>query len=140
MRTLLYILLILLLGSPSQGQPLRGVDVFNTSPFACVPEKRNVTEWVNDIGDIRIYSAKLWMGANQGAVADVGAIVYRVNDKSVLFHENWDRYADPTGFHIDNLYLNPNYMTLQKGDKLGLAYWCHPFNEQAKQGHVIVTI
>jgi len=138
------LIIIVLLLSPhqaiSQGQDVYGLDVFNTAAFDCVPEKRNNIEWVNDIGDIRIFNAKLWMGANSGAVADVGAIVYRVHDRSILFHENWDRYAEPTTFHIDSLNLTPNYMTLEQGERLALVYWCHPFNEQARQGHVIVTI
>jgi hypothetical protein len=137
---LLFALMLALSVSPSQSQAVNGLDVFNTDAFDCVPDKRHVIEWVNDIGSLKIYNAKLWMGANSGAVADVGAIVYRVDDSSVLFHENWDRYADPTGFHVDALNLSPNFMILKKGDSLGLAYWCHPFNEQAKKAHVIVTI
>lgn len=135
--------LVLMFVSPSPviaGTSVVGVDAFNTGAFDCTPEERPLTEWVNTIGDIRIYNAKIWFGANGGAVADVGAIVYRKSDKSVLFHENWDRYADPTTLHIDTLDLAPNYMELKKGDKLGMAYWCHPFNERAKKGHVIVTI
>jgi hypothetical protein len=137
---LLLTLFSLLQGKPIQGVGVSGYDVFNTGPFDCVPEKRAVTEWVNDIGDIKIYNAKLWMGANTGAVADVGVIVYRKGDESLLFHENWDRYAEPTGFHIDSLNLSPNYMTLKKGESLELTYWCHPFNEHAKKAHVIITI
>lgn len=135
-----FILLLLMLFSPASAS-LQGVDIFNTGGFACTPE-RHLTYWENDIGDIRIYNAKLWMGADYEIVADVGAIVFVENEKNrnVLFHENWDRYAEPTGLHVNQLNLTPNYIEVGHGEKIGLAYWCNQFNEPAKRGHVIVTV
>lgn len=124
-----------------QGHELTGLDIFNSGPFKCDPtaEVRHEAEWVNDIRNIRIYNANLWMGASVDAVADVGMIAY-LDNRSILFHENWDRYANPTGFSVDALNLSPNYMSVRKGESVNFVYWCHNFDQLPSRGHVIVTV
>ena len=124
-----------------QGQSLYGLDVFNTGAFDCTIGKQvNEAEWVNEIGDIRIYNAKTWYGASGNTVADIGVIIYRESDEAIFFHENWDHYVDPSGLHVSGLGLTPNYIALEKGDKINMAYWCETFNGKGNRAHIIVTI
>ena len=122
------------------GYAVRGMDIFNTGPFDCsTPKQVRETEWVNDLGDLRIYNAVVWVGASGGTVADIGTIVY--SGESILFHQNWDHYAEPTGIHTDRLDLSPNYIKLKQGDAINMAYWCEIFdNELDSQAHIIVTV
>lgn len=135
------LVLVLLFSFVPRTQEVNGMDIFNTGAFACVPEEKPIIYWTNETGqDIKIYSAKVWFGANSGAIADVGVIVFRERGESILFHQNWDRYAEPTALHVDTLNLAPNYFLVKAGERVGLVHWCHPINEQAKKAHVIVTV
>lgn len=144
MRNLLLITLVfVVLLNPAipAGREVIGLDVFNTSGFDCSqPKQMRGATWVNNIGDIRIYNALVWVGASGGTVADIGTIVYRVSDDSILFHQNWDHYSEPSGIHTDRLNLSPNYMVLRQGDALSLAYWCEVFDDARRQANVIITI
>lgn len=138
---LLVLAFLLLMGKSENTQKeIYGLDIFNTNPFECIPEIRTMIEWKNDIGDIQIYNAKIWMGANVNAVADVGAVVAIKETYNVLFHENWDRYANPTSFSVDALNLAPNYILVKNGQTISVLYWCHPFSEDTKMAHIIVTV
>lgn len=124
-------------GNDSQGRDLFGLDVFNTKPFECGEQFH--TQWVNEIGDLRIYQAQLWMGMYPGNVSDFGYQVHRVSDSSLLYRGNWDHYADPTGVdgQLHLLNFTPNYFFLAKGDALELWYKCQNAGDI---GHIIVTV
>lgn len=119
------------------GQDLFGLDVFNTAPFDCGEQFH--TRWVNQIGDIKIYQAQLWMGMYQGNVGDLGYQVHRVSDSSLLYRGNWDHYAEPVGIdgQLHTMNLTPNYFELKQGDALELWYKCQNPGDVA---HIIVTI
>jgi len=119
------------------GQDLFGLDVFNTGPFQCGQQFH--TQWVNEMGDLKIYQSQLWVGMYPGNVSDVGYQVHRVSDSSLLYRGNWDHYADPTGLDVQLHLLNfaPNYFAIKKGDALELWYKCQNPGDIA---HIIVTV
>lgn len=119
------------------GGNLFGLDVFNTKPFEC--GKQFHTEWINDVGDIKIFQSQLWMGMYQGNVGDLGYQVHRVSDSSLLFRGNWDHYAEPVGIdgQLHMMNFTPNYFELREGDSLELWYKCQTPGDVA---HIIVTI
>jgi hypothetical protein len=130
--------ILLISGAPAlQAQDLFGLDVINTNPFAC--GKQHHVQWVNDIGDLKIYQSQLWVGMYPGNVSDVGYQVHRVSDSSLLYRGNWDHYADPTGLdgQLHHLNFTPNYITLKEGDALELWYKCQRAGDIA---HIIVTV
>lgn len=139
MKTALLLLAFLLLAaSPAPtGSDLFGLDVFNTGAFEC--GEQHHTQWVNDIGNVRVYQAQLWLGMYPGNVSDFSYQVHRVSDGSLLYRGNWDHYRDPTGLdgqlHLMN--FTPNYFYLAQGDALEIWYKCQNVGDV---GHVIVTI
>jgi len=133
-RVLFFVLIMFLMSNQNTGS-VYGKDVFNTKPFQCGEQFH--TQWVNDIGDIKIYNAQLWMGMYEGNVSDLGYQVHRVSDSSLLYRGNWDHYENPVGIdgQIHMMEFSPNYFSLSKGDALELWYKCN-----SGTGHIIVTI
>lgn len=120
-----------------EGVSLRGIDVFNSKPFQC--GKQFHMKWVNEIGDIQIYIAQIWMGMYVGNVSDFGYQVNRLSDGSLIFRGNWDHYQDPTGIdgQLHTMNFTPNYMELKAGDALEFWYDCQT---KGDTGHAVVTI
>ncbi len=135
MKKILFIVLMMFLLS-DQPSGVYGKDVFNTKPFKCGEQFH--TQWVNDIGNIRIYNAQLWIGMYDGNVSDLSYQVHRVSDSSLLYRGNWDHYENPVGIdgQLHMMDFAPNYFSLSKGDTLELWYKCS--NEGT--GHIIVTL
>lgn len=135
MRTVVLLAFLLLAVSPApQGQPVRGVDIFDTHVFRCGQEEH--VRWVNDLGDIRIYQSQVWMGMYAGDVADLS---FQVNTHDNILHRgNWDHYQDPDGLpnQIQLMNWTPNYVLLKNGEPLDFIYGCY------KEGtaQVVVTV
>jgi hypothetical protein len=135
-----FLLSLILLLYQAIPRPVYGMDVFNTKPFRCLGDWREL-EWTNEGEDIRIYNAQLWMGMYKDAVSDLGFAVKRTSDDSLLFRGNWDHYANPVGINnqIVQHDFSPNYFELKNGDSLRLYYTCSDMGGDAV-GHIIVTV
>lgn len=134
----LLLALILLL----QQLPLRSDEAFNTAPFDCTHSQEWQSKtWAND-GFSFVRKAQLWLGMNDGTIADFGFALERDRDHTFFFRGNWDHYTNPSGIQDQYVTMDfaPDYILLLPGETVTLYYHCQSFGEEAGAGHIIVNL
>lgn len=125
-----------------QQLPLHSDEAFNTGAFECANSQEwHEMKWAND-GFSFVRKAQLWLGMNDGTVADFGFAVERDRDHTFLFRGNWDHYNDPGGIQDQYVTMDfaPDYILLLPGETVTLYYHCQSFGESVGAGQVIVNL
>lgn len=81
----------------------------------------------------------LWMGADGGNLYDLGTLIRRGSDQSVLLFNNWDRYQEPTSTHDREYRFEPG-VRLQPGDTLIVWSWCVAYGRPGAAASILTTL
>lgn len=96
--------------------------------------------WMNQSDKtLAIVSVQVWMGAFAANRYDLGSAMMRGSDRAVLYFNNWDRYAEPTGFSDREYRLDPGLL-IAPGDTLIVWSWCTAFDQPGSLASILTTM